>query len=140
MKTIHLKGNFASRAFFVYDCTEAEFVKFLTNKYSKKYPELEFKEDGGISGTVEGFVIDYKPYYYVWVKTTGNPKNDVIVSVSHEILHLINHIARHIGAQLNLGSEEFFAYLHESYCQQIFNKLFKKQYGHRTNKTISKKR
>jgi len=140
MKTIHLKGNFADRAFFIYDCAQAEFVKFLTNKYSKKYPELEFKEESGISGIVEGFDIDYKPYYYVWVETIGTNRKEIRLSVIHEILHLINHIARHIGVQQNLGSEEFFTYLQGSYCEQIFNKLFKKQYEHRPNKTLPKKR
>ena len=79
----------------------ADFVRMLNA------PELKEIEQGIRSGTVDGFCWhDGHGDFYVYLE---NPRDAAVLA--HECFHLVFKIARLVGLEFSMKSEEAFAYL-----------------------------
>ena len=112
---MRLVSPFTDEAYLVTGISEEKLGVFIKTTY----PDYKGWVDGKALGRMEDPEKDGIKYHYIWIDPTMI-KAEMRLTLVHEAIHLVTSIFEDCGIPISLANDETFAYVHGSFCEQLF--------------------
>ena len=104
--------------YFIHNIKQEKIGKELNKVFIKghDYEDVDRRVSAGKAFTMEDKSGGRR--FFLWVDETYN-KNDIILFLTHELMHIVVYISQYIGTELSDSQGEWAAYLQEDLLKQI---------------------
>jgi len=117
MRFITLDNPYIKSTFLAYGCTHREFIAYINQHHDAK-EEYEF----AVGTVFQSEVVKGVKAFYIWIDQSKIKKKQRVFLV-HELMHLVHALMDYVGMELNDETDEAYAYLQDSFYEQITNHL-----------------
>ena len=121
MKTFKLQCIFQSQVWVIFDCDWVDFIQFLMDQY--EYTDDEMM-DNRVGGQMIHVKYQRKDYYFAWFDSKSKDPIRKLLTINHELDHMVNKIYYEIGCEyMDETNEELYVYLKDNFQAQVYSIL-----------------